>query len=136
MQRDKRAAPDHPHRGGALRAGQRDPGYAFEFEEGASVLTALFGGAVLAFYVLIGFDDSINVAEETQHPSRNYPRAMFGGLLAALLVLLLGVVLYGVDVLVKRRLDREESGASEGGLPRRDPRFLCWSPLLAARGSA
>ncbi len=41
------------------------------------------GGTVLAFYALIGFDDSVNVAEETQHPSRNYPRAMFSGLLAA-----------------------------------------------------
>src|SRR3712207_8613468 len=35
------------------------------------------------------FDDSVNVAEETQHPSRNYPRAMFGGLLAAGVIYLL-----------------------------------------------
>src|SRR3712207_9401787 len=35
------------------------------------------------------FDASVNVAEETQHPSRNYPRAMFGGLLAAGVIYLL-----------------------------------------------
>ena len=33
---------------------------------------------VLAFYALIGFDDSVNVAEETRNPSRTYPRAIFG----------------------------------------------------------
>ena len=50
---------------------------------------ALLGGTVLAFYALIGFDDSVNVAEETQNPSRNYPRAMFGGLAIAGVIYLL-----------------------------------------------
>ena len=72
-----------------LGAGEGDPGRAFEFKEGANVLVALLGGTVLAFYALIGFDDSVNVAEETRHPSRNYPRAIFGGLLAAGVIYLL-----------------------------------------------
>jgi amino acid transporter len=72
-----------------LGAGEGDPGRAFEFKEGANVLVALLGGTVLAFYALIGFDDSVNVAEETQHPSRNYPRAMFGGLIVAGVIYLL-----------------------------------------------
>jgi len=73
----------------ALSTGTGDPGRAFEFKEGTSVLTALLAGTVLAFYALIGFDDSVNVAEETQHPSRNYPRAIFGALLLAGFVYLL-----------------------------------------------
>jgi APA family basic amino acid/polyamine antiporter len=73
----------------ALAGGHGDPGRAFEFKEGTSVLTALLAGTVLAFYALIGFDDSVNVAEETQHPSRNYPRAIFGALLLAGFVYLL-----------------------------------------------
>jgi basic amino acid/polyamine antiporter, APA family len=73
----------------ALSTGAGDPGRAFEFREGTSVLTALLAGTVLAFYALIGFDDSVNVAEETQHPSRNYPRAIFGALLLAGVVYLL-----------------------------------------------
>src|SRR5215212_1624591 len=73
----------------ALSTGAGDPGRAFEFKEGTSVLTALLAGTVLAFYALIGFDDSVNVAEETQHPSRNYPRAIFGALLLAGFVYLL-----------------------------------------------
>jgi len=73
----------------ALAGGHGDPERAFEFKEGTSVLTALLAGTVLAFYALIGFDDSVNVAEETQHPSRNYPRAIFGALLLAGFVYLL-----------------------------------------------
>src|SRR5215212_10093256 len=73
----------------ALGTSTGDPGRAFEFKEGGSVLTALLGGTVLAFYALIGFDDSVNVAEEVRHPSRIYPRAILGGLLAAGIIYLL-----------------------------------------------
>src|SRR5919107_2484396 len=73
----------------ALGTGTGDPGRAFEFKEGTSVLGAILAGTVLAFFALIGFDDSVNVAEETQHPSRNYPRAIFGALFIAGMVYLL-----------------------------------------------
>ena len=73
----------------ALFAGTGDPGRAFEFKEGTSVLTAILAGTVLAFYALIGFDDSVNVAEETRNPSRTYPRAIFGALILAGIVYLL-----------------------------------------------
>lgn len=73
----------------ALLAGEGNPGRAFEFKGDASVLGAILAGTVLAFYALIGFDDSVNVAEETQNPSRNYPRAIFGALLIAGIVYLL-----------------------------------------------
>ena len=49
----------------SLSTGVGDPGRAFEFKEGTSVLGAILAGTVLAFYALIGFDDSVNVAEET-----------------------------------------------------------------------
>jgi amino acid transporter len=64
-----------------LASGLGDPSRAFEFQEGRSVPIAIFAGAALAFYALIGFEDSVNVAEETQNPSRTYPRVLFGGLL-------------------------------------------------------
>ena len=41
------------------------------------------GGAGLAFFALIGFEDSVNMAEETHDPARDYPSALFGGLAAA-----------------------------------------------------
>ena len=73
----------------ALGAGTGDPARAFEFKEGTSILPAILAGTVLSFYALIGFDDSVNVAEEVRHPSRIYPRAIFGGLLAAGIIYLL-----------------------------------------------
>jgi basic amino acid/polyamine antiporter, APA family len=73
----------------ALGAGTGDPGRAFEFKEGSAVLPAILAGTVLSFYALIGFDDSVNVAEEVQGPSRSYPFAIFGGLLAAGIIYLL-----------------------------------------------
>ncbi|MGW6271085.1 APC family permease [Streptomyces sp. NPDC055060] len=44
---------------------------------------ALFSGAVLAYYSFVGFETSVNVAEETRDPRRAYPRALFGALLTA-----------------------------------------------------
>ena len=60
-----------------------DAGRVFEFKAGDPVALALLGGAGLAFFALIGFEDSVNMAEETREPARDYPRALFGGLLAA-----------------------------------------------------
>jgi amino acid transporter len=93
---------------GALFAGTGDPGRAFEFKEGTSVLTALFAGTVLAFYALIGFDDSVNVAEETRNPSRNYPRAIFGALLLAGVIYLL--VTFTASMVVPTNTLAESSG--------------------------
>jgi basic amino acid/polyamine antiporter, APA family len=92
----------------ALFAGTGDPGRAFEFKEGTSVLTALLAGTVLAFYALIGFDDSVNVAEETRHPSRNYPRAIFGALLLAGVIYLL--VTFTASMVVPTATLAESSG--------------------------
>jgi amino acid transporter len=60
-----------------------DASRVLEFKDGETVLLALMGGAGLAFFALIGFEDSVNMAEETRNPSRDYPWALFGGLAAA-----------------------------------------------------
>jgi len=70
----------------ALADGIGEPSRAFEFTGDESVPLAILGGAGLAFFALIGFEDSVNVAEETQDPERNYPRALFGGLIIAGLI--------------------------------------------------
>ncbi|MEU1469975.1 APC family permease [Streptomyces sp. NPDC005761] len=44
---------------------------------------AVLSGAVLAYYSFVGFETSVNVAEETRDPRRSYPRALFGALLTA-----------------------------------------------------
>lgn len=70
----------------ALSTGEGEPGRNLQFTEGTSVPLAILGGAALSFYALIGFEDSVNVAEETKDPARAFPRALFGGLLLAGLI--------------------------------------------------
>jgi APA family basic amino acid/polyamine antiporter len=67
----------------ALGEGSGDFSRNFEFAEGESVFAAIVAGTALSFYAMIGFEDSVNVAEETKAPSRNYPRALFAGMAIA-----------------------------------------------------
>jgi amino acid transporter len=60
-----------------------DAGRNLEFKEGVTPLFAIISGAGLAFYALIGFEDSVNIAEEVKDPSRTYPRVLFAGLAIA-----------------------------------------------------
>ena len=67
----------------AIFQGDADTGRAFEFKEGSSVLAAALAGSALAFYALVGFEDSVNVAEEATDPVRTYPKVLFAGLAIA-----------------------------------------------------
>ncbi|MGF0316375.1 APC family permease [Nocardia fluminea] len=44
---------------------------------------AVLAGTVLAFYSFVGFETSVNLAEEVKDPRRSYPTALFGALLTA-----------------------------------------------------
>jgi amino acid transporter len=73
-----------------LASGDGTPGQAFEFAgSGFGVATGVLAGAATAFYAFLGFEDSVNLAEETKEPSRNFPPAMVTGLLVAAVVYLL-----------------------------------------------
>jgi APA family basic amino acid/polyamine antiporter len=69
-----------------LLDGGGDAGRALEFKAGDAVPFAILSGASLAFFALIGFEDSVNVAEETREPSRVLPPALLTGLGIALIV--------------------------------------------------
>ncbi|MDA0183065.1 APC family permease [Solirubrobacter phytolaccae] len=73
----------------ALANGDGDAGRNLDFPAGENVALAIVGGAALSFYALIGFEDAVNVAEETKDPARNFPKALFGGLLIAGVIYLL-----------------------------------------------
>jgi APA family basic amino acid/polyamine antiporter len=84
--------------GGAfLLDGGGDPGRALELKDGEPAIGAIMAGTGLAFYALIGFEDSVNVAEEAQEP-RTYPRALFGGLAIAGVVYLVVTVIASMAV--------------------------------------
>jgi amino acid transporter len=65
----------------AVLSGDGDPSRLTDVDTGGDgVVLGLLGGASLAFFALVGFEDSVNMAEEVQEPRRNYPRALFLGL--------------------------------------------------------
>jgi APA family basic amino acid/polyamine antiporter len=73
-----------------LGSGDGDPAQAFTFSgSGFGVVTGLLSGAATAFYAFLGFEDSVNLAEETDEPSRSFSPAMITGLVLAGVVYLL-----------------------------------------------
>jgi basic amino acid/polyamine antiporter, APA family len=94
-----------------LGGGDGDPGRAFEFKENSdSVPFLVLAGASLAFYALIGFEDSVNIAEETQEPRRAYPRAIFGGLLIG------GIIYVAVGIVASMAVPTDKLAESDGPL--------------------
>jgi amino acid transporter len=81
--------------------GGGDPGRALEFKSGQAVPLAMLSGASLAFFALIGFEDSVNVAEETREPSRIFPPALFLGLGIALAIYIVVTLVTGMAVPVE-----------------------------------
>lgn len=66
-----------------LGRGGGDLSRTTEVPEGVSVTGAVLAGAIIAYYSFVGFETSANVIEEVRHPTRTYPRALFGALLTA-----------------------------------------------------
>ena len=89
-----------------LVQGDGNPGQAFEFEgTGFGVLTGITAGAATAFYAFIGFEDSVNMAEEVRDPVRTFPPALLTGIVAASIIYLLvgftAAMTVPLDVLTK-----------------------------------
>lgn len=74
---------------GALSSVELSSFTAIDPAVGASGIIA---GAFLAFYAFIGFEDMVNVAEETKHPERTMPLAILIALIASTVLYLLVVI--------------------------------------------
>jgi APA family basic amino acid/polyamine antiporter len=68
----------------ALGGGNGDLSRLTEFNTppGESVLLSVTAGTALAFFAMVGFEDSVNMAEETRDPVRIFPKVMLIGLCA------------------------------------------------------
>jgi basic amino acid/polyamine antiporter, APA family len=89
-----------------LLDGGGDAGRAIDFKEGGDgPVLLVVAGASLAFYALIGFEDSVNVAEETQSAPRAFPGTLFLGLGIAGAVYLIVTVIASMAVPTDRLAD-------------------------------
>jgi APA family basic amino acid/polyamine antiporter len=93
-----------------LADGGGDAGRALEFKAGDSPVWLAIAGASLAFYALIGFEDSVNLAEETREAPRAFPGTLFLGLGIA------GVVYLVVTVIASMAVPTDRLAGSSGPL--------------------
>jgi amino acid transporter len=78
--------------------GGGEPSRALEFNDDATPALLILAGASIAFYALIGFEDAVNVAEETKDATHTFPKTLFMGLGLAGGVYLLVTVIAGMAV--------------------------------------
>jgi amino acid transporter len=108
----------------ALSHGIGDPGRALEFNADGDPFALVVSGAALAFFAIIGFEDSVNMVEETTDPQRDFPRAFFIGITITgviyMLVAFFTTALVPIDVL--RETDRDLLEVVRAGAP--------WFPLV------
>jgi basic amino acid/polyamine antiporter, APA family len=89
-----------------LVSGDGNPSQAFTFKDtGFGALNGIVAGAATGFYAFIGFEDSVNMAEETREPHRIFPPSLITGVAAATIIYLLvaftAAMTVPLDVLTK-----------------------------------
>ncbi len=95
--------------------GDADMGELVRFDDyqDMGLLFAVTAATSIAFFAMVGFEDSVNMVEETKEPERIFPRTMFIGLgIAALLYILVAISV--VSVLSESQLENiyESEGAA------------------------
>jgi basic amino acid/polyamine antiporter, APA family len=75
----------------ALGAGNGDPSRLTDIQvpEGESAFGAVTAATALAFFAMVGFEDSVNMAEETKDPVRIFPKVMLTGIIVTGLIYVL-----------------------------------------------
>lgn len=89
--------------------GVGDPSRALALDAPAGVWFGLAGATALGFYALIGFEDSVNLAEETHDPHRTFPVALFAG------IAITGVIYLAVSFLAVTIVPPAELASSRRG---------------------
>jgi len=64
----------------AILGGVGDTSRALALDAPAGPAAGVLAATALGFYALIGFEDSVNLAEECRAPARTFPRALFVGI--------------------------------------------------------
>jgi len=66
----------------AIMAGQGDVSRVLEFKTtgDGGVFWPVIAATTLAFFAMVGFEDSVNMAEECKNPSRIFPKVLLAGL--------------------------------------------------------
>jgi amino acid transporter len=83
----------------AVGGGEGDPSRLTQINTGdSSAFVAITAATSLAFFAMVGFEDSVNMAEECRDPVRIFPRAMLLGMGVAATIYVVVAVLSSVLV--------------------------------------
>ncbi len=98
-----------------MAQGTGNPGEIFVFNDSQDkgLFLAVTAATSIAFFAMVGFEDSVNMVEETKNPEKIFPRTMLTGLgIAVILYMLVAVSV--VSVLSPTELEniREAEGAA------------------------
>ena len=94
---------------GLLR-GAGEPARALVLAAPDGAFFGILGATSLGFYALIGFEDSVNLAEECEEPARTFPRALFVGIAVT------GVIYVVVSFVAVALVDPRVLASSSGPL--------------------
>ncbi len=113
----------------ALLSGQGDFGRTLEIDTGhQSAFFAVVAGTSLAFFAMVGFEDSVNMAEETTNP-KIFPRAMLIGLSIAALIYVTVAVLSSALLPTAELIGTDQQDPGAGALLRVLTAAAPWFPL-------
>jgi APA family basic amino acid/polyamine antiporter len=66
---------------------------AFDTDDDKNAFMAVTAATSLAFFAMVGFEDSVNMAEETKDPAKTFPKVLLSGLtIAGIVYMLVAVV--------------------------------------------
>ncbi|MFB8748445.1 APC family permease [Streptomyces parvulus] len=125
----------------AVLTGDGEPSRLGEFQAGGSgyaLVTSVLGATALGFFAFVGFEDSVNMAEETVDPARTFPRAIFVGVTVTGTIYVLVALIS--SLLVDYRVLEDSSGpllevVKAGGLDF-PPKLFALIALFAVTNSA
>ncbi|MFI7349308.1 APC family permease [Streptomyces sp. NPDC049936] len=125
----------------AVLTGDGEPSRLGEFQAGGSgyaLVTSVLGATALGFFAFVGFEDSVNMAEETKDPARTFPRAIFIGVTVTGTIYVLVALIS--SLLVDYRVLEDSSGpllevVKAGGLDF-PPKLFALIALFAVTNSA
>ncbi|GAA2804755.1 APC family permease [Kribbella solani] len=124
----------------ALIGGDGDTSRLTEFKvpDGESPFGAVTAATALAFFAMVGFEDSVNMAEETKDPVRIFPRMMLIGLSITGVI----YVLVAISAVALVSPDELNKGATpllkvvQAGAPGFPLEVFAWITMFAVANSA
>ncbi|OYO24152.1 amino acid permease [Enemella dayhoffiae] len=124
----------------ALTKGLGNPAMLTDFHapEGSSAFGAVTAATALAFFAMVGFEDSVNMAEETKDPVRVFPRTMLIGLGITGVIYVL-VAISAVTLVPPRELGEGETPllkVVQAGAPGFPIAVFAWITMFAVANSA